>query len=178
MTDTETRKKKVMGIIKGVIPYLVIILIVLFIRAYVVIPIRVNGDSMAPTLEMNEFMILNRLAYRNQDLNRFDIVVIQYGDRPLIKRIIGLPGETVEYRDKVLYINGEAVEETFERGDTEDYNITEHGFVNVPDNQVFAIGDNRENSIDSRHLGFFNKNVIIGKANFVLFPISDWGRRE
>ena len=175
MTDP---KKKIVNILKGLIPYVIIILIVLFIRAFIVIPIRVNGDSMAPTLVMNEFMILNRMAYRTQEINRFDIIVIQYNDRPLIKRVIGLPGERVEFRDNKLFINDNEEPELFDREETEDFNIEELGFDTVPPNQYFVVGDNRPNSVDSRQLGFFNRGNIIGKANFVIFPVTDWGTRK
>jgi len=182
MTDpTETKPSKILKVFKSLLPYIIIILLILFIRAYIIIPIRVNGDSMNPTLHRNDFLILNRLSYQTSDIKRFDIVVIQWGDKPLIKRVIGLPGETVEYRNDQLFINGEEVEETFEREETDDFNITDLTGLDgekIPENQFLVLGDNRTESVDGRHLGLFNRDLILGRANFVIFPLTDIGRKE
>ena len=84
--------------IKDIIIYLSIIIIAVLIRTYVVALVRVNGTSMYPTLENKDFMILNKINYRFNDIKRFDIVVIKEEKEYLIKRVIGLPGDKIEYK--------------------------------------------------------------------------------
>ena len=83
-------------------------------------PIRVDGDSMNPTLENGDIMILNEIGYKTGGLKRFDIVVIDTEDDVIIKRVIGLPNETITYQDNHLLINGELIETDFDFADTED----------------------------------------------------------
>lgn len=91
-----------MKVIKEFIPYLVIILIVVLIRCFVVTPVRVSGTSMYPTLKNNDIVLLKKF---DKNIERFDIVVFNYNNSKLIKRVIGLPGETVKYVNGILYIN-------------------------------------------------------------------------
>lgn len=111
----------------------------------------VNGESMYPTLHDKQFGIALRTTVT--DINRYDIVVIKQTDKYLIKRVIGLPGEKVEYKNNKLYINGELTEDQF------DY-LTEDYSVQVGNDEYFCLGDNRQNSADSRLFGCFNKKFI------------------
>ena len=106
-------------------PYLIILVIVILIKQFIVSPIQVNGDSMYDTLHNNDIMILNKLAYKFNDIERFDIVVINYEGRYLIKRIIGLPGDKIKIDGNKLYINDEYVEEPYLNSST----ITENVIV-------------------------------------------------
>ena len=90
-------------IIKEVLSYVLIIFVVLLVKKYIFSPIKVNGDSMYPTLHNNDIMILNEIGYYLNGLERFDIVVVDTGKDKLIKRVIGLPGETVHYFENNLY---------------------------------------------------------------------------
>ncbi len=155
-----------MKIFKEIMSYVIIILIVVLIRTFLVTPIRVNGSSMEDTLHDGYFMILNKY---NKNYERNDIVVIQTKDTKIIKRIIGLPSEDIEYKDNELYINGELVESTYGKGITSDF--VDYCTVD----EYFVLGDNREDSIDSRILGCINKEDIIGKTSFVIYPFSKWG---
>ena len=161
---------------KEIIIYVSIFLLIIIIRTFIVTPIRVNGDSMNPTLKDGEIMILNKIGYSINGVERFDIVVVDYNGDKLIKRVIGLPGETVEYKDDTLYINGKKIEENFKKnGKTNDYSIIETGYKTIPKDKYFVVGDNRVNSADSRVIGLVDKDQILGKANFVLLPFSKFG---
>ena len=103
---------------------------------------------------------------------RFDIVVVKNNDShdKIIKRVIGLPNETIEYRDNNLYINGELVETNIKFKDTDDFIAT------TQDNEYFVMGDNRPVSKDSRMLGNFTKNDIVGRVRIRLFPFDKFGK--
>ena len=87
---------------KEYLPYIIVIIIVLLIKAFIVTPIRVNGPSMLDTLEDKDIMILDEVSFKFKGLKRFDIVVVNYKNEKIIKRVVGLPGETVEYKDNKL----------------------------------------------------------------------------
>lgn len=163
-------KKKITNVLKDIFPYIIILFIVLFIKAFVVSPIRVNGNSMYQTLHDGDIMILNEVHYRFSDIERFDIVVIRHDDEYLIKRVIGLPGEKIQYKDNQLYVNGKKVKENFFHAETEDVEEAV-----VPKGEYFVLGDNRVNSMDSRYFGTFDKKDIKGKAEIVLFPFKRFG---
>jgi len=154
-----------------ILDYLIIIIVVILIRTFIFTPIKVEQNSMNPTLNSNDIMILNKIGYKVGGLNRFDIVVIKHNGDYLIKRVIGLPNETIEYKNNKLYINGKETKENFEKKVTEDFKLDNP----IPENNYFLIGDNRSNSIDSRIFGTINKKDILGKTNFVLFPIERFG---
>jgi len=164
---------KLKGYIKELLPYVVIILVVFFIKLFVVAPIRVNGPSMEDTLHDKDIMILDEVSYRFSEIKRFDIVVIKYKDDYLIKRVIGLPGEKIEYRDNKLYINDKFVKEEFSHKITEDFTS-----MTIPSNMYFVLGDNRVNSTDSRIIGFIDKKDIRGKTDLIIFPINRLGSKK
>ena len=157
-----------MKIIKELIPYLVIIVIVLLIRTFIITPVQVDGSSMDPTLQDNQILLLKKYQ---KNYKRFDIVVIDDGSERLIKRIIGLPGETIEVKDQKLYINGKYVKEEFEHDETDDFTYE----AKIPENHYFVMGDNRDDSLDSRVFGAFSKDQILGVTSFSLFPFQTFG---
>lgn len=161
--------------LRGLIPYIIIIVAIILIKTFIITPIKVNGESMTSTLEPKDIMILNKTAYYFSDPERFDIVVVSMPDEYLIKRVIGLPGEKIEYIDNTLYVNGEAVEEDFAHGKTADFNISELGSDTIPADSYLVLGDNRENSLDSRELGFIKKDQLLGKTSFIIFPFNHFG---
>ena len=161
--------------IKPFLPYIIIIVVVLFIKAFIVTPIKVNGESMHPTLEEGDIMILNKTAYYFNEPKRFDIVVVDMPDEYLIKRVIGLPGEHIEYKDNTLYVNGKKVKENFKHGKTEDFNIKELGSDIVPEDSYLVMGDNRENSLDSRELGFMKIDQLLGRTSLIILPFNRIG---
>lgn len=150
------------------------------IRYALFTPIVVDGFSMMPTLHNGDRMIVNKLSKSD----RFDIVVFHAPEqKDYIKRVIGLPGDTVEYKDDTLYINGKAYDEPYldeykkQTPDgplTEDFTLKEvTGFKTVPEGELFVMGDNRRSSKDSRHIGTISKDQVIGETKFIYWPIKD-----
>ena len=162
--------------IKNILSYVLVIVIALLIKAYVFSPIRVNGSSMYPTLKDGDIMILNEIGYYLNGVNRFDIVVVKRkGEDRIIKRVIGLPGETLLYKDNKLYINDKIIEENFTHDITHNFDLSEINVTVIPEGYYFVVGDNRGNSKDSRMIGLVSKNDIKGKASFVIFPFNKIG---
>jgi signal peptidase I len=168
-------------VLNEVYPYIVIIVVVVLFRTFVATPVRVNGDSMESTLNDGDILILNKI---NNSYNRFDIVVIDkklMGKKTkLVKRIIGLPGESIEYKDNNLYINGELVDDI---SISRTSNFTLQGLYNldkIPEDYYFVMGDNRNNSSDSRdyRVGLIKKSEIIGTTKIRLFPFTKIGNFE
>lgn len=167
-------KEKTLKIVKSLLPYIIIIIIVVLIRTFIITPVQVDGMSMYPTLDDNEILLLKKY---DKNYRRFDIVVFDYEGSRLIKRIVGLPGDTVEYRNNKLYINGKYIKEDFlpKYQETYDFNLAKLGITKVPKDHYFVMGDNRTNSTDSRIIGPISKDQIDGTTNFALFPFSDFG---
>ncbi|MFL2099915.1 signal peptidase I [Desemzia sp. FAM 23989] len=166
--------------------YIVVALVIfMLVRHFLFAAVSVEGDSMVPTLHDNDRLILNKVA----DINRFDIVVFDAPDDPgkqYIKRVIGVPGDTIEVRDDVLFVNGEEVPEeylaaeyfTLDESDnfTDDFNLSIlTGIEKVPEGQYFLLGDNRINSKDSRYFGFVEESAIVGTTDLRIWPLSDIG---
>lgn len=158
--------------IKEFIPYIIIILVVVLIRTFVVTPVKVDGSSMVPNLNDGDLLILNKL---DKNYERFDIVVVNYNNTKLVKRVIGLPGEHVEYKDNKLYVNGKVIKEKFIDTETKDFTVDYLGYNKIPKNYYFVVGDNRQNSMDSRMIGLINKKDIIGTTSFRFWPIKSFG---
>ncbi len=164
--------EKVKKIGKEILPYIVIILVVVLIKMFVFTPVIVNGDSMLDTLHDHDIMILDKLSMRTKGIQRFDIVVVQVGDTKIIKRVIGLPGETIEYKNNKLYINGKFMKDSHGSDITYDFDP-----VKIPDNMYYVLGDNRTDSVDSRILGVISEKDILGKAKFIIYPFNHFGSK-
>lgn len=169
----EKTKLKIKEIIKEYGVFIVVIILIIGIRLFVCSPINVNGSSMSNTLKDGDIMILNKIGMKVNGLKRFDIVVVRTKDNYLIKRIIGLPGETIEYKNEKLYINGKKMEDKYNLNNTEDFEE-----VKIGKDEYFVMGDNRNVSRDSRLIGPVEKKDILGKTNFVLFPLKKFGSVE
>ena len=154
--------------------YIIIIVVVILIRIFLFDPAIVSGASMDDTLKEGQIVIINKIVYKTSDINRFDIVVVknEKGNDKIIKRVIGLPNEKIEYKDNKLYINDEYVKVDFKYKDTIDF------VYETKDNEYYVLGDNRPVSKDSRSLGAFTEDEIIGRVRFRLFPFSKFGRVE
>lgn len=157
---------------REVIPYLIIIIAVLLIKAYIFTPVIVNGPSMMDTLHDKDIMILDKIGMKIGGIDRFDIVVIQTSQSKIIKRVIGLPGETIEYKDNKLYINDKEVADPYPSQVTSDIEKQI-----IPNNTYYVLGDNRTDSVDSRILGPISKDKILGHATFIIYPFNRFGSR-
>jgi len=154
----------------------------LLVRQFVLQQFAVSGSSMYSTLHDGDRVLVNKLSYRLHDPRRGDVVVLKtmesVGERDLIKRVVALPGETIEYRSCVLYIDGRVLTEPY----LDDSIVTaqncggDQAPLTVPEDSVFVLGDNRGGSKDSRdgQLGPISYDDIIGRAFVVIWPAGDW----
>ena len=167
------------------IKYIISTLIIFFvINQFFFSPVMVDGDSMEPTLTNGDYLILNKVS----SIERFDIVVFpppDQDDTQYVKRVIGVPGDSIEYRDDVLFLNGEPTEQIFLEDSLQkdatiytsgDFTLlTLFGVDTVPEGQYFVLGDNRLNSRDSRAFGFIDEESILGKVSFRYWPFEAFG---
>jgi signal peptidase I len=155
---------------------IIALLIAFFIRSFIFATSIVEGESMEPTLQDGERVIFNKLVYFIDDPERGDIVIIERPFQNYVKRIIALPGETIEVNDGNLYINNEKYDQTFITDETK-RNTGSLGPIDIPEGSYFVMGDNRAISKDSRNgLGFIEEDNIIGRSEFVIFPFDQWAR--
>lgn len=152
----------------------------LLIRGFLLIPVPVEGNSMQNTLEQGDFVLMEKFS----EIQRFDVVVFHMPDgTTYIKRVIGLPGETVSYREDQLYINNKKVAEPFLEENlaedeqrnlfTNDFEFDQlMGVSKLGEDSYFVLGDNRRMSKDSRSFGAISGSKILGKARFVYYPLN------
>ncbi|MBP1968271.1 signal peptidase I [Virgibacillus natechei] len=155
---------------------IIAILIAFILRTFIFATSIVEGGSMEPTLESGERVIVNKATYLLGEPERGDVVIIQTPSKNYVKRVIGLPGETIEINGSTLLIDGELYEQTF----LNEENLRRSGNSNpiqIPDDRYYVMGDNRAISKDSRNgLGFIDEDEIVGKSEFVFYPFDSWGR--
>lgn len=211
-------KKQIMHIVETVV---FIFVVVSFVRVFLVQAFNIPSGSMKPTLLVGDFILVNKLVYGNWDIgipftnilfyhknnrlaqvDRGDVIVFKYPEDPsidFIKRVVGLPGDIVEVKDDIVYINGKPLErkpdgyyeeknekvkkyiETTTRKDGTPYSYTimevedgigtDFGPIQVPPNSYFVLGDNRDNSKDSRFWGFVPDDYIVGQAFVIYFSV-------
>ena len=194
----EKKKKSVKReILEWILTLVVAVLIALPIRAFVFELVRVDGGSMDNTLANGEIMFVTKYDYAStwlclpwQDAEtqeqakrittggepeRFDVVICRYpgrGGTNFVKRIVGLPGDTVELRNGYLYVNGEMYEEPYIDDAYRSGWLNTFGPYTVPESEYFVMGDHRNNSNDSRSQGPITRDMIIGHVRTVLFPFN------
>ncbi|MCM3784888.1 signal peptidase I [Neobacillus mesonae] len=157
---------------------LIALVLMLLINMFVFNISIVKGESMQPTLAEQDRLFINKIVYELGTPKRHDVVVLHdpsnTPDRKefLVKRVIGVPGDTVEIRDHVLYINGEAQTESYTNTMIED---SDFGPIKLEKDRYFVMGDNRHagKSKDSRSFGSVFVDEIVGKAEFIFWPVSD-----
>ena len=171
------------GIIKELLAWLAMIAVVVAATYLVVTFVgqrtQVSGESMETTLSDGDHLIVDKISYRFRDPERYDIVVFPYRleeNTYYIKRIIGLPGETVQIVDGYVYINGVQLDEHYGNEIMEKPGIAAEP-VTLGEDEYFVLGDNRNNSQDSRtaSVGVIHRNEILGRAWVRIWPLSDFG---
>ncbi len=177
--NEETNTSRLKNVVSTIVWILVMLLAVFLIIEFVGQRTQVSGRSMEPTLHDGDNLIVDKISYRFRDPERFDIIVFpyQYEDHTYyIKRIIGLPGETVQIVDGKIYINGEVLEENYGKEVIEDPGRAAEPIV-LGDDEYFVLGDNRNNSSDSRveKVGNIKRSDIIGRAWVRIWPLDSFG---
>ena len=168
--------------VRGVVEWIVVlgsaVVVALLLRAFLFQAFYIPSESMEETLLVEDRVMVNKLSYRLHDIYRGDVVVFsrlesEAGEfRELIKRVIGLPGETIEARDNTIYINGQVLIEPYL---TPGEVIGDFDPVDIPDGELFVMGDNRDNSGDSRVFGTIETGQVIGRAFFLFWPLDRLG---
>jgi signal peptidase I len=155
---------------------LIAIGLALVIIVFLYQPVKVEGTSMAPLLSDQERIFINKFVYRFEDIHRGDVVVFWYPldrSKSFIKRVIGLPGETVDIRRGLLYVNGQLIPEPYVPPQYSD--VSDFGPVKVPKDSYFVMGDHRISSNDSRVFGPVASQFIYGRAVFAYWPVDHFG---
>jgi signal peptidase I len=143
--------------------------------------LRVTGDSMLPNFHDGEQIVAEKVTVKFENLKRGDIVIFQHPsnpDRLIIKRVIGLPGETIKLVNGQIFINGQILKEpylTTESPTLSGNYIKDNVLYTIPTDAYIFLGDNRSNSTDSRDWGPINKNLVVGKAFLVYYPFNELG---
>ncbi|KZZ83131.1 MULTISPECIES: signal peptidase I [Bacillaceae] len=181
MSDKSAPKKKKSPVLEWIIAIAVAVLLAVSIRIFIFEPYVVDGDSMDPTLKNTEKLFVNKAIHYIGKFDRGDIVIINGKENKehYVKRIIGLPGDTVEVKNDVLYVNGKEVKEPYlnsnrKAAQASGLQLTnDFQEVKVPKNKYFVMGDNRLVSMDSRTgLGLIEADRVIGKSEFVMLPFN------
>ena len=195
------KEKRTVGqeILSWVLTILVAVVAALLIRSFIFEPVRVDGESMDDTLANGEIMFVSKFDYSSTWLclpwqkeeakenapkitlgagpQRFDVVICRYpgrGDTNFVKRVVGLPGDTVELREGYLYVNGEKYDEPYINDEYRTGSRNDFGPYEVPEGKYFVMGDHRNNSNDSRYVGAIDRDMIVGHVRQVVYPFSQW----
>lgn len=166
--------------LKDTSKYIIVIMLAFIFFVYICGLMQVLGPSMQPTLKEKDVIIVNKILYRFKNINRNDVITIIQNEKSMIKRVVGLPGEYIEYKDNFLYVNGIKYKETFINDvDTTDFkleDICKELCIDkvIPEGYYLVLGDNRQNSQDSRNFGLISKDEIIGKAWIKVWPINEF----
>lgn len=181
----ETKKKKnwkkeLFDWLKALIGALILVVL---IRSFLFTIIRVDGPSMSDTLINNDRLFVSVLDMRIKGPDRFDVVILHYPDRgqeKFVKRVIGLPGDTIQVENGLLSVNGVVYEEPYltdsrtARFDRASSNFT----ITLGEDEYFVMGDNRDNSNDSRAIGVISGDMFVGKVRAIIWPADRWGLVE
>jgi signal peptidase I len=147
---------------------IVLALVLYFLIDSVMARVRVENISMEPTLMPGEFILVNKVAYRLGDIHRGDIIVFHHtSEEDYIKRVVGIPGDTVIVRNSQVYVNNQMLDEPYLSAPP-----VYTGKWEVPENSLFVLGDNRNQSSDSHSWGYVPQETIVGKALLIYWPVN------
>ena len=167
---SKTGKKRPF-IIEALEVIVIAVVMAFVLKAFVVEMYWVPSESMVPTIVVKDHVMVTKFNYWLRDPERGEIIVFESPvekNKNLIKRLIGVPGDTIEFKDNVLYINGQQIEEDYL---SDEVYTADYGPTTVPDDMYFMCGDNRQSSWDSRSWGFVSKEQLIGKGVAIYWPL-------
>jgi signal peptidase I len=178
--EPKTRKRSTT---RSIVEWVVVVggalVVALVIRAFFLAAFYIPSESMVPTLQKGDRVLVNKLSYKLHDVNRGDVVVFERppnepdnGIKDLIKRVIGLPGETVEVKDCKVLIDGRTLEESYVKTWNRTCTFAAH---QIGPHEVFVMGDNRDDSQDSRFFGAIDEDLIVGRAFVIVWPLTHLG---
>ncbi len=170
---------------------IVAILLALVIRTFIVQAFVIPSGSMLPTLQIGDYVLVNKFLYYFRPIHRGDIIVFKYPKNEaedFIKRVVGLPGETLDIRGRQVFINGKPLDEPYATYSAPSAlrSVTQAplGSLHIPPGKLFVMGDNRDNSLDSRFWGLLDQSKVEGKAMLIYFsdrsedvPVGSWPLR-
>jgi signal peptidase I len=179
LEQSKSKHFDILGLFREI---MITVLVVLLVINFVAQPTTVDGKSMYPTLENSDQLIIEKVSKYFNGYERFDIIVFPYQyeeNKFYIKRIIGLPGETIFIKNGVVYIDDEPLDDIKGLDLIEDYGNQEFP-VEIPEDYYFVLGDNRNHSSDSRYqdVGLIPENEILGKGFLRVFPLNHFGILE
>ncbi|RJQ27146.1 MAG: signal peptidase I [Peptococcaceae bacterium] len=167
-SEQEEGRKRLLEMLKSL---LIAVVLAILIRMFVMEPFFIPSASMVPNLQVRDRIIVSKVNYLLREPQRGDVIVFPFPKNPsrnFVKRLIAVGGETVALRDNHLYINGRVVPENYlPKGIT----FQDYGPVTVPEGNYFVLGDNRNNSEDSRYWNFLPADTVIGKAVVIYWPV-------
>lgn len=169
--NNKSKRSSCLGFLVDTVETILLALVLFLVINALSARVRVENISMKPTLQPGEFLLVNRVAYKIGEPEIGDIIVFHApgsSDLDYIKRVIGLPGDTVSIADGVVYVNDQPLYEPY-IADPPRYN----GEWNVPSDNLFVLGDNRNNSSDSHMWGFVPYEDIVGRALFIYWPLPE-----
>jgi signal peptidase I len=155
------------------------LVVALVIRAFFLAAFYIPSESMVPTLEKGDRVLVNKLSYKLHDVHRGDVVVFERppnepdnGIKDLIKRVVALPGETMEVKNCKVLIDGRALDEPYVKSWNRTCTFAAH---QIGPHEVFVMGDNRDDSQDSRFFGAIDEDLIVGRAFVIVWPVTHFG---
>ncbi|MYL18409.1 signal peptidase I [Halobacillus litoralis] len=171
--------------LKWIRTVLLALLLAFVFRSYLFASYVVDGESMEPTLYDGNLLMVNKAVYDWSEIDRQQVIVFHANEEEdYVKRVIGIPGDEIEFKNDQLYVNGVLLEESYlddlRPNDglpfTEDFTLEEAtGSATVPEGHLFVMGDNRRDSLDSRYFGFVPEDTVVGKVDIRYWPFSQAG---
>ncbi|MBM7646822.1 signal peptidase I [Scopulibacillus daqui] len=183
---SDSKKSKKRELYQWTAALIIAVAIASLVRGFLFTNYLVEGKSMMPNLQDGNRLIVNKIDYKMSKPHRFDVIIFHATKtEDYVKRVIGLPGDKIAYKNDTLYVNEKPVPEPYlkEKKDelaagqlTEDFTLKGYtGVTTVPKGKLWVMGDNRQDSVDSRRFGFIDMNQVVGKAVLRYWPLSEFG---